>query len=425
MPPMLAHVIEAVDTGNPTMPTRAPIVLPGSPQKSLQLLAQRTGLKPFIGRTLTAPKSGKTVNITSSGARAAMQSIARAAVASLPSTRPRTISGATSKDFNAISAGKGVAPAISPNALAYIQLRPFTVSAINTIISIVPAVGQLDPRQLAMLTSPGEAMGMLLRADAGDWSDPSAWFDDGSGDTTFTKDAPATPASSADPSMPDFGPSYDPNYSPGFGETSVPYQSSDPSAPGYVDPSQWTDSTTQNPATVDPSFTQPGTGGDLLGSLLQTGAESDPTASPDVPPPGDVGPSVPVSSSGGSTTGATMDRAVILQSQTDLATWRAAFPNSSALADYGATTADLTGVEDSRFISQLQSYQRWANANKGEALRVDGDLDQASYDSLSRTTAAIIQGMRPNATANAAAAGGLGTALLIGGLALGAWMFLK
>lgn len=85
----------------------------------------------------------------------------------------------------------------------------------------------------------------------------------------------------------------------------------------------------------------------------------------------------------------------VLQAQILLAAWGKSTTGRINPADYG-TTSDLIGLEDDRFHAAVRSYQRWANG-LGENLPTDGDLDDATYQSLVTYAAAHVPGAAPGA----------------------------
>lgn len=119
-----------------------------------------------------------------------------------------------------------------------------------------------------------------------------------------------------------------------------------------------------------------------------------------------------------------MDAGVVPQVQMELAYW-AKCTGWASPKDYGQTARDFTGALDERTTMALGSYQQWADQNRGESLRTDGQLDEASYLSLRAVTSELASGGGPDRSngmsvptfdANKMALVGLG----VGALALGA-----
>lgn len=81
-------------------------------------------------------------------------------------------------------------------------------------------------------------------------------------------------------------------------------------------------------------------------------------------------------------------QAVVQQSQAMLAAWNAK-TKAGQPPNFGTLYSDLSGTLDWRTRTCLSSFQVWANATRGAALRTDGTLDAPTYQALLVVTAEI------------------------------------
>ena len=99
--------------------------------------------------------------------------------------------------------------------------------------------------------------------------------------------------------------------------------------------------------------------------------------SPGVPPP--APPAPPASN------------AALLQAQVMLHNWAVQTPGVCRPADFGASSADLTGILSARTSQAIQSFQIWWDAAGGDGsqLRTDGTLDDSTMSALQRYTSRV------------------------------------
>ncbi len=125
--------------------------------------------------------------------------------------------------------------------------------------------------------------------------------------------------------------------------------------------------------------------------------------------------------------GGTIDAGGILQSQMMLATWAAKSQagQSSSIPGYGKDASDFTGVADTRFTTELASFQTWYDAQKGGTLNTQGVLDTATYQALVQVNGELLAGQTEPGPAAGAGGSSTTTYLLLGAAALAALVVLR
>jgi len=437
-----AGVMERIPQLGPTVSralSSASPVLAGAARPAMSLLSPSTATaaralmrRPDL-RALGADALATRLHIPAIAAREAIASVAKTAKAigtrqlnagraglMPPGALARSIGPTMSLDSALATFGSAMAPkTFTPRpTAARPRLKTLSTAAVNRILALVPAARELHPRTLeaaqrlsrstgagaldssglVYVVESGDSMGRIaqkLTGSSGRWPElaranpritdpnkiypgqrltlPASWV------TTATPAAP--PPAVAPPGVTE-GRTY--TVKSGDTMTSI--------ARAFTgDGRRWPELASSNPRVTDPNKiyvgqrltipqswpTAPGQAGPPPGPgpVAPAAPPPRPPAAIPPPPPGQPRPATPLAST--------------LQVQMMLAGW-AKTTGAAVPFDYGTLT-DLTGREDGRYQSALASYQRYASS-RGEQLRGDGVLDDATYQSLVAWTEA--QGRR-------------------------------